>query len=251
MITTEINKKIYHLIVEKFENGVNSKSEIKGSAKEVMVFMKQFKDKELNFKVNELLNSKEIKIEHKNKSKNQIYKIRKIEYKRVERLDPDRTNLKGENIEEKRNYTIQNAILQIETKKQISSIADQLIKHLYISKDLKEEIKELEIKRIKSDSLYKGYVYYEDGLEYIESNSFILYQRNINDLGTIEILLSNSKIESIKIISEGIGSFKMFEFGLLLKGKAISDINREIINPKEKLEEFKEFAKEVKNRYKK
>lgn len=117
MTTIQINKKIYYLIIERFVNGVKSEFEVIGPSKEIMAFVKQFKDKELRFKVNELLNSEEIKIEHENKSKNQTYKIRKIEYKRVERIDPDRTNLKGENIEEKRKSIIQNTILQIETKK--------------------------------------------------------------------------------------------------------------------------------------
>lgn len=250
MTTIQINKKIYYLIIERFENGVKSEFEVIGSSKEIMAFVKQFKDKELRFKVNELLNSEEIKIEHENKSKNQTYKIRKIEYKRVERIDPDRTNLKGENIEEKRKSIIQNTILQIENKKEISSIADQLIKHLYRSKDLKKEIKELEIKRIQSNSLYRAYTYCEVDLDYIDSNDFIVYHRNINYIGGIKILLQNSKIESIKIIYSGIGSFKMREFELRLMGKAVSDIDNEIINPKEKLEELKQFCNEVKTRYK-
>lgn len=250
MTTIQINKKIYYLIIERFENGVKSEFEVIGSSKEIMVFVKQFKDKELRFKVNELLNSEKIKTEHENKSKNQTYKIRKIEYRRVENIDPDRTNLKGEYIEEKRNSVIQNTILQIETKKEISSIADQLIKHLYKSKDLKKEIKELEIKRIQSDSLYRAYTYCEVDLDYIDSNDFIIYHKNINYIGGIKILLQNSKIKSIKIIYGGIGSFKISEFELLITGKAVNDMDTKIINPKEKLEEFKQFCNEVKTRYK-
>lgn len=251
MATNRINKKIYHLIVEILDGEVKTETQIRGSSKEVMAFMKKFKDKKLNFKVNELLNSENIKIEHENKSTNQTYRIRKIEYRRVESIDPDRTNLKGEYIEEKRNNAIQNTILQIETKKQISSIVDQLIKHLYVSKDLIKELKKLEIKRIQNNSFYRTYTYSEEGFDYIESTDFIIYQRKINDFGTIKIFLQNSKIDSIKIIYDGIGIFKMTKVGMFLKGKTISDMNTEIINPKEKLEEFKEFAKEVKARYKK
>ena len=250
MTTIQINKKIYYLIIEQFENGVKSEFEVIGSSKEIMVFVKQFKDKELRFKINELLNSEEIKIEHENKSTNQTYKIRKIEYRKVESIDPDRTNLKGEYIEEKRRNQRVDMVSQIKCKEEISNLADQLIKHLYRSKDLKKEIKELEIKRIQSNSLYGAYTYCEVDLDYIDSNDFIVYHRNINYIGGIKILLQNSKIESIKIIYSGIGSFKMREFELRLMGKALSDIDNEIINPKEKLEEFKQFCNEVKTRYK-
>ena len=195
-----------------------------------MIAIKTFKDKYLRFKVNELLNSKEIKVEYKNNLNNKVYKIRKIEYKRIEQIDPERTNLKGEN--EKRKNQRLNMISQIEFKKEISNLANELIEHLYTSKDFKEELKKLEIKRLQSDSLYEDYVYYEEGLECIEVNSSILYRRNINSLGTIEVVLQNSKIKSIAIIYEGIGSFKIFKFALFFNSKPTSNIDDVIIkNP--------------------
>lgn len=249
MIENKVNKKIYHLIIEILDGEVKTKTQIRGSSKEVMVAIKTFKDKYLRFKVNELLNSKEIKIEYKNNLNNKIYKIRKIEYKRIKQIDPDRENKRGENIEEKRGKMIQNSIIQTESKKEIVDIADKLIKYLYISKDFKDELKELEIKRIQSDSLYRDYIYYGENLKIIESNSSILYQRKIDENGSIEVLLQNSKIESIEIIYKGIGNFKMFEFGLLFSGRVIDDIDKEIKNPKAKVEDFREFSRKIKDRY--
>lgn len=250
-MTNRINKKIYHLIVEKFENEIESEFEVIGSSKEVMTFMKQFKDKKLNFKVNELLNSKEIKIEHKNKSKNQTYKIRKIEYRRIWRIDPERTNLKGENIEEKRRNQRLNITSETEIKEKISNLANKLIEYLYMSKDFKEELKKLEIKRLQSDSLYKDYIHHEKDIDCMDLGSSILYRIKINSLGTIDVELQNSKIESIQIIYKEIANFKIFKYALFFNPKPITNINQVIIaNPKEKLKEFTQFCNEVKNRYK-
>ena len=154
-------------------------------------------------------------------------------------------------VEEKRRNQRLNITSEIEIKEKISNLANKLIEYLYMSKDFKEELKKLEIKRLQSDSLYKDYIHHEKDIDCMDLGSSILYRIKINSLGTIDVELQNSKIESIQIIYKEIANFKIFKYALFFNPKPITNINQVIIaNPKEKLKEFTQFCNEVKNRYK-
>lgn len=209
----KILKKLYKLKLSvKSKNDIFIQNYIKnGNKKELMDFVKTFKDKQLRVQLTKLLDSDVQKIRYLNPTTNDFFELSKIEYKIVNRLDPYRCNKYGENIQEKR------AVQQGKVKDKIKELSKILIDELLNSEELKKEIIKMEIERLKHELTGVNLQKIDNYI--IKEHNNIVYVRNIDDDIYIALEVNNGKLCSVLVnyknlftISQSSGTFSEYTF---------------------------------------
>ena len=132
-------KKVFslNLIVE--NNGTSEEYYELDNKENLMKFIKSFKNKELRRNLSKLLDNPYImRINYLDTHNEVLYKMSKVEYLKVEKIDPNRENKRGEKIERKR------LIRSGKSEEIISSILKTTLTSLLFSKKLKNDILDMD-----------------------------------------------------------------------------------------------------------
>lgn len=169
-------KKVFslNLIVE--SNGT-SKEYCKLDNKEnLMKFIKSFKNKELRKNLNNLLDNPYImRINYLDTYNEILYKMSKVEYLKVEKVDPNRENKRGEKIEKKR------LVQSGKSEEIISGILKTTLTSLLFSKKLENDI---------LDMGFENKTTYEK--EIMDNNGDVI--------AMLKIIATNSNIKDIEFL---------------------------------------------------
>lgn len=169
-----------------------------GDKETLMRFVKKFKNKKLRIKLNTLLDDpNNIEVDHFDAEDKILYKMEKVEYRRIYKINPNRENERGEKIEEKRKDQSKKAV------EIIKSIVSPTLLDLFESEKFRLLIQEMEIERIRSIGKPVK-VKNINGFELSDFSGDIVYKKVIktlddNDKITLKIELTNSKIQRIKL----------------------------------------------------
>lgn len=141
-----------------------------------MKFIKGFKNKKLRKSLSDLLdNSNIVRINYLDTYNEVLYKMSKVEYLKVEKVDPNRENKRGEKIEKKR------LIQSGRSEEIISSILKTTLTSLLFSKKLENDI---------LDMGFENKTTYEK--EIVNNNGDVI--------ATLKITATNSNIKDIEFL---------------------------------------------------
>lgn len=169
-------KKVFllNLIVE--SNGTSEEYYKLDNKENLMKFIKGFRNKELRKSLNNLLDNPCImRINYLDTHNEVLYKMSKVEYLKVEKVDPNRENEKGEKIEKKR------LIQSGRSEEIISDILKTTLTSLLFSKKLENDI---------LDMGFENKTTYEK--EIMDNNGDVI--------ATLKITATNSDIKDIEFL---------------------------------------------------
>lgn len=205
-------KNIYALELTLKKDGYEDEKYYKSGDKETLMrFVKKFKNKKLRIKLNTLLDDpNNIEVDHFDAEDKILYKMEKVEYRRIYKIDPNRENERGEKIEEKRKDQSKKAV------EIIKSIVSPTLLNLFESEKFRLLIQEMEIERIRSIGKLPK-VNNINGFELSDFSGDIVYKKVIKTLDdnnkiTLKIELTNSKIQRIKLYYKDLIIFDVHDF---------------------------------------
>lgn len=169
-------KKVFLLDLAVESNGKSEEYYKLDNKENLMKFIKGFKNKELRKNLSNLLDNPYImRINYLDAHNEVLYKMSKVEYLKVEKVDPNRENKRGEKIEKKR------LIQSGRSEEIISSILKTTLTSLLFSKKLENDI---------LDMGFENKTTYEK--EIIDNNGDVI--------ATLKITATNSDIKDIEFL---------------------------------------------------
>lgn len=169
-------KKVFSLDLIVESNGRSEEYYKLDNKENLMKFIKSFKNKELRKNLSKLLDNPYImRVNYLDAHNEVLYKMSKVEYLKVEKIDPNRENERGEKVEKKR------LIQSGRSEEIVSSILKTTLTPLLFSKRLEDDILNMN---------FENKTTYEK--EIIDNNGEVI--------ATLKITATNSNIRNIEFL---------------------------------------------------